>query len=235
MIGAAFILGLLGSMHCVGMCGPIAMLLPIDRKNALRGNLQLLSYHFGRLLTYAILGGLLGLIGHGLGLFSLQQDVSIIVGVFMILAIILPSKWFRKFKMGQWSYKLVGRLKNLMVGQLKTGAGSKFFLLGLINGLLPCGLVYMTIFGAVATGSSLKGMSYMFFFGLGTVPLMLAANYFAAFAKSTAIFSFRKMVPYLVVGMGLLFILRGMGLGIPFVSPPESVAIEKVSANASCH
>ncbi|TVZ25527.1 hypothetical protein JM83_0451 [Gillisia sp. Hel_I_86] len=235
MIWTALIFGLLGSFHCVGMCGPIAFLLPVDRKNNVKKAFQLASYHLGRLLTYSLIGFIFGSISGRLNLFGLQQQLSILIGLLMILAIVLPSKIFSRFNGSKPIYKGVGKLKNVLGAQLKKKTPDAFFTIGFLNGLLPCGLVYMAVFGALTMGGAWQGGLYMFAFGLGTVPLMTGAIYLGNFLKGKAKQRIVKMIPVFVITIGLLFILRGLGLGIPYVSPSKMVAQQEVSANYNCH
>ena len=235
MILTALLFGLLGSFHCIGMCGPIAFLMPVDHKNPSKKFFQILSYHSGRLLTYATLGFILGTLGKRLQLFGLQQQVSIAVGILMILVIVIPSRLFRTYNLGKPIYKLVGRLKSALGQQLKSKRPETFFTLGVLNGLLPCGLVYMAVFGAIASGSSLQGGLYMLFFGMGTIPLMTTAIYLGNFLKGKARQRIQKVIPIVIVLMGCLFILRGLGLGIPYVSPSDTVTVAQAGAHHSCH
>ena len=235
MIWTALLFGLLGSFHCVGMCGPIAFLMPVDRNNPVKRFFQVLSYHSGRLFTYAMLGLVLGYLGRGLQLFGLQQQVSIAVGVLMILVILIPHKRMGTYSFSKPAYRLVNRLKTALGVQLKKKKASTFFTLGLLNGLLPCGLVYMAIFGAIASGGGVQGGIYMLFFGLGTLPLMTTAIYLGNFLKGKTKQLLVKAIPVAVVLMGCLFILRGLGLGIPYISPSNQVAVAEVSAAQSCH
>ncbi|WP_034059227.1 sulfite exporter TauE/SafE family protein [Lacinutrix jangbogonensis] len=235
MLLSAIIFGLLGSFHCVGMCGPIAFLLPLDRKNKTKRILQLLSYHSGRILTYSVLGLIFGALGKSLNLFGFQQQLSIAIGILMIVVIIIPTKTFNKYNFSKPIYKLVGSVKNKMGTALKKKDPSTFFTIGYLNGLLPCGLVYMAIFGALATGGAWKGSLYMALFGLGTVPLMTTAIYLGNFLTKTVKQRVLKMIPIFVVIVGLLFIVRGLGLGIPYLSPSEMVTIEKADAQYNCH
>lgn len=235
MIVTALLFGLLGSLHCVGMCGPIAFLMPVDRSNKLRKFLQILSYHSGRLLTYALIGFLFGAVGERLNLFGLQQQLSIAVGVMMILAVIIPGRIFSRYNLSKPAYKLVGKLKSALGLQLKTKRKSAFFTMGLLNGLLPCGLVYMAVFGALGTGGAFKGSLYMILFGAGTIPLMTSAIYLGNFLKGKAKNQLVKLIPMFVILMGSLFILRGLGLDIPYISPSEKVAVAQVEARHSCH
>lgn len=235
MLYAALIFGLLGSFHCVGMCGPIAFLLPLDRTNRSKRILQLLSYHGGRIFMYAILGMAFGIVGKGLHLFGIQQYLSIGVGVLMIVSILLPIKVFNRYNFSKPIYKVVGKVKNAMGAELKKKNPGTFFTLGYLNGLLPCGLVYMAIFGALATGGALQGSLYMAVFGLGTIPLMTTAIYLGNFLKGNVKQRIVKAIPIVVVIIGMLFILRGLGLGIPYISPSEMVTIEQVAAHHNCH
>ena len=233
MLLSALIFGLLGSFHCVGMCGPIAFLLPVDRQNSFRKAGQVSLYHLGRILAYAIIGLIFGLLGRSFGLFGLQQQLSILVGVLMILAILLPYKKMGKVNISGFFYKAVSKIKSLLGHSLKKKTYDTFFTAGFLNGFLPCGLVYMAVFGAFAGGSAISGSLYMMLFGLGTVPLMSAAVYLGNFVSAAIRSKIRKTVPVFVVLIGLLFIIRGLGLGIPYLSPVEMSP--NVTAVQACH
>jgi sulfite exporter TauE/SafE len=235
MLWSALIFGLLGSFHCVGMCGPIAFMLPVDRKNPLKRAFQLMSYHAGRILTYSVLGLVFGIVGKSFNLFGIQQQLSIIIGVLMIVVILIPTKIFNKYNFSRPLYKAVGKVKSSMGTALKKKDPGTFFTIGYLNGLLPCGLVYMAIFGALASGGAWEGGLYMAVFGLGTIPLMTTAIYLGNFLKGKAKQRIVKMIPVFVVIVGVLFIVRGLGLGIPYVSPSKMVSVEKVAAQHSCH
>ena len=218
MFVSAIILGLLGSFHCIGMCGPIAFMLPVDRTNKLKQLFQVASYHLGRLFTYSLIGLLFGFLGKGFYFFGFQQQLSIIVGISMILVILLP-KTFQKYNFSKSINRLVMKVKSSLGKELKKKRNDTFFTIGFLNGFLPCGLVYMAIFGALATTNSLSGSLYMFIFGLGTVPLMTTVIYLGNFTNGITRKRIRQAIPYVVVLIGILFILRGLGLGIPYVSP----------------
>ena len=235
MLLTALIFGLLGSFHCVGMCGPIAFLLPVDRRNPIKRVLQVLSYHLGRLCTYGIIGLLFGSLGERLNLFGFQQHISIVIGVLMILIILLPSKIFSRYNGSRFVNKWIGKIKSALGAELKRKSMDSFFTIGFLNGFLPCGLVYIAVFGSVAAGGFWEGGLYMVFFGLGTIPLMTTATYLGNFLNATFKRRILKAIPVFVVIVGVLFILRGLGLGIPYVSPSKMVAVEKVSVNHPCH
>ncbi|NND14982.1 MAG: sulfite exporter TauE/SafE family protein [Eudoraea sp.] len=232
---SAFILGFVGSLHCVGMCGPIAFMLPLDRSNAFKQGSQVTSYHIGRIVTYGMLGLFFGLLGSGLQLFGWQQKLSIGIGSLMIIAVIWMYLPIKKWSLSPFVYKLVGRIKNGMGGLLTRKSSPALFVLGLLNGLLPCGLVYVSLMGAVATGDPLKGSLFMMIFGLGTVPLMTVAVYSAGFLKGKFRIAFQKLIPAMILLFGLLLILRGLGLGIPYLSPAQSSHNQEVTTEINCH
>ncbi|WP_338350885.1 sulfite exporter TauE/SafE family protein [Nonlabens tegetincola] len=235
MIYTAFILGLLGSFHCVGMCGPIAFLLPLDRKSRTKRWGQLISYHSGRLFTYATIGMMLGYIGRGAHLFGFQQYISIGVGIIMIATVVLPSKFLQRFSITKPVYLLIGKVKSSLSQQLKKRGYENFFMMGFLNGFLPCGLVYMAVFASVAMNSVSASGIYMLMFGLGTIPMMTTAIYLGNFLTGQVKKRVIKMIPVVVVVIGALFVLRGLGLDIPYVSPSENVTVEQVSSQYKCH
>jgi len=232
MFLSAIIFGLLGSFHCVGMCGPIAFMLPIDRTNKVKGFFQILSYHLGRLFTYSLIGLLFGLLGKSFYLFGFQQQISIVVGVLMILFILFP-KIFKKVNISKTISNVIFKVKNTLGKELKNKRNDTFFTIGFLNGFLPCGLVYMAIFGALATTNAFSGSFYMFLFGLGTIPLMTSVVYLGNFTKGTFRKKIQQAIPVFVVCIGVLFILRGLGLGIPYISPTP--VLDLVSNSATCH
>lgn len=233
MLVSALILGLLGSLHCVGMCGPIAFMLPVDRSNSFKKVSQIGMYHFGRLLAYSIIGLVFGLVGQSLYIFGIQQQLSIIIGVLMIVVVVLPHKTIGKYNLSRPLYKIISKVKTSLGKALKKKTADTFLTIGFLNGFLPCGLVYMAVFGAVATGSLLEGSLYMILFGLGTIPLMTSAIYLGKFLNSTLKQRIQKAIPVFVVIIGALFILRGLGLGIPYLSPAP--VVEMASSALECH
>lgn len=236
MILTAFLLGMLGSLHCIGMCGPIAFLLPIDRKSKLKRIMQIVIYHFGRLTTYAILGSFFGFLGKNIFVFGAQQQISIIIGVLMILIVVLPKSMQKtNTKIASKFYKWVHYIKKYIGIGLKNKSLDMFFMVGFFNGLLPCGLVYMAIFGALAMGNVWQGGLYMLFFGLGTVPLMTVAIYLTNIISISIRKKIGALIPVFVCIIGLLFILRGMGLGIKYISPTTEVSKAKVSSKYNCY
>jgi len=233
MFLSALVFGLLGSFHCVGMCGPIAFMLPVDRSNTYKKVTQIALYHIGRLLTYSIIGLVFGIIGKGLYLFGFQQQLSIVIGIAMIVVVLIPYNTFNKYNFSKPIYKIISKVKSSLGAALKKKSPDTFLTIGFLNGFLPCGLVYMAVFGAIASGNALEGSLYMAVFGLGTIPLMTTAIYFSNFLKGTLRQKIQKAIPVFVVLIGALFILRGLGLGIPYLSPaPVS---DVITNTMNCH
>lgn len=218
-VWAAISLGLISSLHCAGMCGPIAFALPLDRSSWLSKTTGALVYNLGRILTYATLGGLFGLLGKAFFTAGLQRGISIGVGIFFLLSVIIPIITKQGFFLEKWGYQFIGRFKGVFASQFKKRNGFSLLVIGVINGLLPCGMVYLGLAAAVSTGNWADGFLFMVFFGLGTLPLMYAASVVGDLLSLNVRSKMRKAVPYLIGVMGVLFILRGMNLGIPYVSP----------------
>ena len=233
MLWSAIILGLLGSFHCVGMCGPIAFMLPVDRSNSFKKTTQIFAYHIGRLFAYALIGLVFGLVGKSLYLFGLQQQLSIAIGIVMIVIILIPAKTFNKYNFSKPIYKLISKVKSGLGKALKRKTADTFLTIGLLNGFLPCGLVYMAVFASLAMQSATYGTLYMTLFGLGTIPLMTVAIYLGKFLNVTVKQRIQKAIPVFVVIIGLLFIIRGLGLGIPYLSPAPIV--ETADGVIECH
>lgn len=218
---SALTLGLIGSFHCVGMCGPIALAIPLKTSSWLARITGGLIYNIGRAITYALMGIVFGLLGRGLVMSGFQQWVSVIMGAIMILSVVTPSLYKNRFNAEKGIFSFVGKVK-LSLGKLFTQRSyGSLFLIGLLNGLLPCGLVYVAIAAAIATGSSVGGGLFMFIFGLGTLPMMLAISLIGNLITLELRKKITRLIPYAIVFIGILFVLRGLSLGIPFLSPPE--------------
>jgi sulfite exporter TauE/SafE len=233
MIYSALLFGLIGSFHCVGMCGPIAFMIPIDRQRKVRGIWQTTLYHGGRIFSYSLIGALFGLLGKGFYFFGLQQQISIVVGLVMILSILAP-KLFSRFSITKPIFRFTNTIKNALGQSLKRKESSTFFTIGFLNGLLPCGLVYMAMIASLTSTSVWEGMLYMALFGLGTVPLMSAMVILGNLTSYINRQKIQKVIPYAVVIIGFVFVLRGLGLGIPYISP-EPIMVDMVDAVQSCH
>jgi len=215
ILWTAFMLGLAGSLHCAGMCGPLMLALPTNAKSASVLLLHRLTHHAGRLTIYGLLGLLLGLIGESLSLVGFQRWLSIAAGLSILLALALAPGRIWQFPVGGF----LARLKGAFAGLLRRNNAISRFFLGGLNGLLPCGLVYVAGAGSLATGDRFTGVSYMLVFGLGTLPMLLAIS----LAGQRFAFKWtplaRRAVPVMIGAAGVMLVLRGMDLGIPYLSP----------------
>lgn len=233
MLYTAFIFGLISSFHCIGMCGPIAMMLPVDRTNPVKKVSQILTYHLGRLTAYGSIGLIFGLVGKGFFMAGMQQKLSIFIGVAMILIVLIPEKIFARYNFSKPVFKLIAKIKQSLGSQFKNKSYKSLFIIGLLNGYLPCGMVYVALFGAIAMQSVGFGVLYMILFGLGTIPMMSSIVYLNSFITLTTRNKIQKAIPYVAVIIGVLFILRGLGLGIPYISPSNMSLF--VQQTPDCH
>ena len=209
-------MGLAGSFHCVGMCGPLALSLPLGSTNRLYRILSIISYNLGRTVTYFTLGAALGWGGSRLAMAGHQQTFSIAAGI-VLLILVFVGKFLPRIPLFH-SYQ--NRLKKLLAQFLKKDNNIfSLFIFGVLNGLLPCGLVYMAIASAVIIGGPLHAGVFMAAFGLGTLPLMallMLTGHLLSFSFRTKI---KKALPFFVAVIAVLMILRGLNLGIPYISP----------------
>lgn len=215
MLWTALILGAAGSLHCAGMCGPIALALPAGAPGRARFVAGRLSYNLGRIGTYAVLGAAAGAFGQSLALAGVQRWVSLTAGV-----VLLVSPWL------VWrgaANRFVARgsawLRAAFAGVLRRPSPAAFAVLGLVNGLLPCGLVYAAAAGAAAAGTLAGGTAYMLLFGAGTLPVMLGLSLSGRAFPAAWRLRLSAAVPAVVCVVGGLLVLRGLALGIPWLSP----------------
>ena len=211
----AFMLGLVGSLHCAGMCGPLALALPHAGNRPASFFAGRVAYNLGRIVTYCVLGLIFGLIGKTFLLAGIQRWLSIALGVALLVGLLTS----RKLALWRPITALVDRVKASMGFLLRQRSFVALLALGLLNGLLPCGLVYVACAGATATGDLLNGALYMLAFGAGTVPMMLAISLSQRLVPFPLRMKLLKAVPVAVFLLASLLILRGMELGIPYVSP----------------
>ncbi len=228
---SSFLLGLFGSFHCVGMCGPIVFSLPSNNSNH---SLSALQYNLGRMLSYSVLGFIFGIFGKGLIISGMQQRVSVFAGVLLIVSVFVPKlvgvKWMI-FKPLQFFYTWV---KNKLTYLLKSQSKFRLLAIGFINGFLPCGLVYIALVGALLSNSVLDSVFAMLMFGIGTSPSLILLMYSSKMISKNLKQKITKFIPIFITLLGLIFILRGLGLGIPYVSPNYDVLKPEITQE-SCH
>lgn len=226
---AGLSLGIISSAHCIGMCGPLSLALPVTNLSPAKKWFALLSYNAGRIITYSVMGLLFGLMGRKIYLAGFQQKFSIILGIAVILLVIQYYVFRRNNQsviikkvyqpVQQWIFKLWNNKAN-------------YLFLGMANGLLPCAMVYIAVAGALSTSDVSNAVVFMAMFGAGTLPAMMMFTYAGSFLKISARNTIKKSMPFLFAAMAVLLILRGMNLGIPFISPVMESGPKEVM---SCH
>lgn len=215
----ALVLGFAGSFHCIGMCGPIALALPVGRYSWSGKVGGILLYNAGRMTTYSILGLVFGLIGRGFSLMGLQQVLSIVLGIVIIAAVVFPTGLMTKMEQRVSDIPLLGSVKSSIRSLFRRPGFSSFYLIGVLNGLLPCGFVYMALPMAMAVGAAGEGAAFMAAFGAGTVPAMMLVSFSHSIFSSTFRSRVRQVLPVFMLVLGSLLIIRGLNLGIPYLSP----------------
>lgn len=231
MLATAFVLGVAGSAHCIGMCGPIALAVPSPRNTFGSRLASSLILNGGRLFSYVLLGAAIGTFGAGMRLAGLQQAVTIGAGVLLVLTVVVPGSVERWLPTSRIAIG-IGRLRSLMARGLKRTAPEALFFSGMLNGLLPCGLVYAALVGAAAQGAVPDAALFMALFALGTMPALIVLRVSAGSVIGAAKHRLRRLSPVIMVGLGVLMILRGLELGIPLVSPGPMTDPAAVTA---CH
>ncbi len=219
---AALSLGFLGSFHCIGMCGPIALTIPVKRTSRFSILSGGLVYNIGRVLTYGAMGLVFGLLGKGFVVAGWQNILSVTLGIGILVLLFLPKFSSFHLQVGPL-ISLLEKLKAKIRQLFGIHNYQSLLLIGILNGFLPCGLVYLGIAGSVASGDPLKGALFMMVFGLGTVPTMLTITVVRDYITIQFREQIRKIVPVFVGVMAVLLILRGLNLGIPYISPSVEI------------
>jgi len=228
---AALVMGIAGSLHCVGMCGPLISIMPYDRTSRIKFITTKALNHLGRITTYILLGIVFGLMGKAIVAAGFQQWLSIISGILILLMVLWPKRW-TKFSPKSKIFGFTSWVKSRFSLLLKTRKPSTLYFLGVLNGLLPCGLLYMALAASISTGSATNGALFMLMFGLGTVPALVLVGVFANKLKQRFANSFMKVSRVLLVMTAFLLIVRGSNLGIPYLSPKVNV---KNAEMECCH
>lgn len=211
-----FLIGLASNFHCMGMCGPLAFVVPIDRTSRFKSIFSVLKYNLGRLFSYSFLGMLVGMFGFSILLFTTMQWLSILSGILIIV-----MAWSNQVEnwpiIGFWTKKMTAFIQLLFRKTKELPVAYRSFSFGVANGLLPCGMVYLGLTNAMGSGSLLFSILSMTAFGIGTFPAMF---FMPLIAKSNWHLRIPKLlIALLLTIIGAFMILRGMNLGIPYVSP----------------
>ncbi|WP_306643664.1 sulfite exporter TauE/SafE family protein [Sanyastnella coralliicola] len=217
MLWAGLILGLASSLHCLGMCGPLVLALPGGNKSASRRWFNRFNYHLGRIVVYGVLGSIAGLIANGIELFTWQRSVAIFGGIAMIVFALVPAL-VHKMKFTGPLAKWLGHTRSSLFKQLQREDVFSWVFLGAVNALLPCGAIFVALAGALTTGSFAGGALFMMLFGTGTAVSLLLLHLIkdrVGFAQK----SLNRIAPWLMASLGILLLVRGMDLDIPYLSP----------------
>jgi hypothetical protein len=230
LVISALGLGFASGFHCIGMCGPIALSMGLTKKQATNYYLQNLTYQFGRILTYSILGALLGIIGQGFEFAGFQSTLTIAVGVLLIIMALFSFGGKDFASKIPFINSTLLKVKMKLGNLLQKADYRSRFTTGLLNGLLPCGMVYMALTASLAAGGIWQGASFMALFGLGTLPFMFAVVLVGNLITQNFRMRVLKFIPIIMIILGGLFVLRGMEIGIPYISPNKEAL--KISSDS---
>jgi sulfite exporter TauE/SafE len=210
-------LGFAGSFHCLGMCGPLALAIPVGNAQRGRTHIPITLYNLGRAFSYAMIGMVAGFVGSGFKWWGWQQGLSVMAGIWMLLFL------FYRFKLPfriPWLQAFHQKVQSVLSKKVQPGSISRSALMiGLLNGWLPCGLVYVALPAALVTAHPWQGSLLMFSFGIGTWPVMMGLMWAGHRLSIPIRQKMYRFVPYLTSVLAIVLILRGLNLGIPYVSP----------------
>tara|TARA_R110001592_G_scaffold211976_2_gene464086 strand:- start:21947 stop:22657 length:711 start_codon:yes stop_codon:yes gene_type:complete len=233
ILWSAVVMGLVSNFHCIGMCGPIALALPVHNRSTGSKIAGIVIYNLGRILIYGAFGVVFGLFGKGLNISGYQQIVSLVLGVGILMILIFP-RLFKGTKItSAFAVNIIQPLKQQFAKRFAKSSNASLFVFGMLNGLLPCGMVYMALAGALVAGTWYEGAFFMMLFGMGTLPAMLGMPFLGSMFKSRKKAWFRKVLPVLTFIFGVLLILRGANLDIPYISP--SMKTVGGTTHIKCH
>ena len=216
MLLTAFILGITGSLHCVGMCGPIALL--VNAGNRSRHIVNRIAYNLGRTITYMMLGLIMGLMGKIFQFGGWQSYLSLGGGILILLFLIIPSQ-----SNVPLLSTLLLKLKLLLGSHLRSGKIYSGLLTGMLNGFLPCGLVYSALVLALVQSSLEYSVLVMGLFGLGTIPALIIFSGSAKWFQQFLPISINSLQRVTLVVVALFMIYRGMAFAYPEIVPGSAI------------
>ncbi|MFN4007611.1 MAG: sulfite exporter TauE/SafE family protein [Chitinophagaceae bacterium] len=223
-------LGSFSSLHCIGMCGPIALSLPNMHLPVWQQRASAVLYNLGRVITYSLIGALLGVLGRQFQMGQIQQIISIVMGA-LVLSYAIHHYFTRKSWQPRFLDAIHQQVQKIMIHLLQSPTLSSFLLLGMANALLPCGMVYVALASALSFMDIEVSIAFMAAFGIGTLPLMLLVSMLGNTLRMPIRANLRKATPYMITIVGMLLILRGLNLNIPYLSP----YIQHASTVVPCH
>ena len=227
----AFMIGLVGSLHCIGMCGPIALAIPYQASTKIKTLVNILLYNSGRIITYGLIGVLPAIFGLALSLAGMQKNMSIVLGAILIIAAVFSIPLDQRTNAIPGINKIYPWAATKMKSFISKKSKSAFFITGLLNGFLPCGMVYMAVMGAITQTSMTNAFFYMLLFGLGTVPLMLIMGVSGQFINLTWRRKLQSVIPVFMIGIGILMIMRGITIDLP----PRLEPLIEMGLMPMCH
>lgn len=225
---AALSLGFMSSMHCIGMCGPIALALPLNRSSVMSSLGGLLLNNFSRIAGYALLGVPAGLFGKALSIAGFQGYLSVLTGIMMLIMMLGANRYMSTVPVVA---RYTSKWKTMAAKLFGSSSPYTLSLIGFLNALLPCGFVYIALAGAASTGTAGFASLFMILFGAGTMPALLVVGFAGQLIKPTVRNYVRKLVPVFVSLLACVLILRGLNLGIPYISP----VADAHSVQPCCH
>ena len=221
----AITMGLMSSFHCIGMCGPIALALPVQKGNSWQIFAGLSVYNIGRAISYAMLGAVIGSVSSSLVWIGYLRYLSVLAGILMLAYVFWPSKQDRYFHPPKFWQQAVNKVKKGMSEMLRSRKLHGWFMLGMLNGLLPCGMVYLALISSVTTGSISGGGTFMLLFGIGTLPMMMAVGFFKNWFTPVLRTRIRKLTPVMLVVAGIWLVGRGIFIQYPSIGSGSSAQI----------
>ena len=205
---AALAIGFVGSLHCVGMCGPLVLFVTGKQKS----HSVFMLYHGGRILSYVLLGIVLGWLGYSIQMLQVQQVMTFTLGALLLLLYSIPS--FRnRLERFYYQSKFYCFVKQRLSQNISTK--NRWVASGMANGFLPCGLTYVAAASAVATSNFGNGILFMLLFGLGTIPALLLVTMGGSFVSIRLKRLIPSAVSLVAILSGCVLILRGLLISSP--------------------
>ena len=235
--GILFVIGLITSLHCIAMCGGINLSQCVSNKfskdntNKLSKFKPSLLYNSGRVISYTIIGGLVGALGAVVSFSGAAKGtIAILSGIFMVIMGLNMLNIF------PWLRKLNPRMPKIFGNKIHENNGKHGpFYIGLLNGLMPCGPLQAMQIYALGTGSFFAGALSMFMFSVGTVPLMFGFGAISSFLSGKFTRNMMKVSAVLVMILGIIMLNRGLSLSginvVAYAAPASSVNVAKVVSN----
>jgi hypothetical protein len=225
MFLTALIMGMAGSLHCAGMCSPLAMTVTNLNPSVIFNRVL---YNSGRIITYGLLGAIAASIGHMLPISGFQNLLSVILGFSLIVMAAVGITAVKVPFLTHALLKFTGLLKKTFSKILYRKNPGSMLLLGSLNGLLPCGLTFLAVSFCVTLATPVEGFAYMFVFGIGTLPVMLGLVSLIDLVKSRTNWNIKNLTTGLMIISGLLLIARVFLLHAPGGHHHESDLVDIV-------